>query len=67
MPFDAIEVLVALAIEQRQQEVVVEFELAACGRGFADDFAGRGAHAAHSSFAVGRAMMAPARLFGAAA
>ena len=33
LPLDAVEMLVALAIEQRQEQIVVEFELAACGRG----------------------------------
>ena len=49
--------LVALAIQQRQQQIVVELDLAAPGgRGFADDFP---RHAAHA--------ISPARLLGWAA
>ena len=66
LPFDAIEMLVALAIEQGQQEIIVEFELAAPGCCLADRLRRRTTHAACTPSMVVSAI-APARLFGSAA
>jgi hypothetical protein len=57
-PLDAVEVLVALAVEQRQQQIVVEFEFAPGEAGRLGEGAGRDRH--HAALASARA---PSRLF----
>ena len=66
LPFDAVEMLVALAIEQGQQEIIVKFELAAPGGCLADRLRRGTTHAACTPSMVVSAI-APARLFGSAA
>src|SRR6202030_3665299 len=64
LAFDAIEVLVALAIKQWQQQIIVELDLAAPGGGLADDLRRRTAHAACPPSASPGSASMPARLFG---
>src|SRR6202030_3498238 len=67
LTFDAVEMLVALAIEQWQQQIVVELDLAAPGGGLADDLRRHTAHAACPPSARPGSAIMPARLFGSVA
>src|SRR5215469_17497076 len=61
LPLDLVEMRVALAVEQRQQQIIVEFELAAAAPRLVDDeIAGCGAHCAASAKLP---MITPPRLF----
>src|SRR5262249_58317232 len=60
LALDPVEMLVALTVEQRQQQVVVEFELAAAGSSVSGHYIRR--RAAHAATASGE--ITPARLFG---
>ena len=66
--FAGLKMLVAFAVERRQQQVVVEFELAAPGgRDLGGDGRWEGAHAATPSVAGDCGVITPARLLGRAA
>ena len=67
LTFDAVEMLIALAIEEWQQQIVFEFDLAPGGGGLADRRWRRAGHIAGTPSAFALSAIAPARLFGSAA